>query len=159
MVATQGKSKVLALLLDPRSPAATLVEPLKALRVAITEASPHVVAAAHGSFADELRAGRLAIVKHPVLDAAAQHAATRQLAGAEALDRRKPTVDVSAIVAAELATWGALNVKRGTPQIHVWRGSSEAAVQHLRRTSLETLRPLPVWRGHGVGVWRCNQHL
>jgi hypothetical protein len=129
MVATQGKPKVLAVLLDPRSPAATLVEPLKALRVDITEASPHVVAAAHGSFADELRAGRLAIVKHPVLDAAAQHAATRQVAGAEALDRRKPTVDVSAIVAAELATWAALNVKRGTPEIHVWRGSSEAAVQ------------------------------
>jgi hypothetical protein len=111
-----------ATLLDPRSASATLLEPLAALRVELTEASPHIVAAAHGCFLDELRGGRLAIEKHPALDAAAKYAMTRPLAGSEALERRKPQVDTSPIVAAELACWGALHIPRAVPKIHVWQG-------------------------------------
>jgi hypothetical protein len=120
MVVSRGTSKVLAVMIDPRSPAATLVDPLKALGVEVTEASTHVVAAAHGDFLDELRAGRLAIEKHSALDAAAKYAMSRQLAGGEALERRKPSVDASPILAAELATWAVLHILRQVTRIHVY---------------------------------------
>jgi hypothetical protein len=42
----QWSPGITATLLDPRSPAATLLEPLQALRVDVTEASTHVVSAA-----------------------------------------------------------------------------------------------------------------
>jgi hypothetical protein len=95
--------------IDPRSPAATLIRPLEALGVAVTQVTPHQVAVAHGRFLDELRAGRLRIEDHPHLDAAAQHALARPLAGGEALERRKPLVDTSPLIAAELAVWRVLD--------------------------------------------------
>lgn len=99
---------LLGVVIDPRSPAATLVGPLGALGVRVVEVNTHQVAVAHGRFVDELRAGRLRIAEHPVLDLAAQHALARPLAGAEALERRKTLVDASPIVAAELAVWQVL---------------------------------------------------
>jgi hypothetical protein len=120
MVASQGKSRVLAVMIDPRSPAATMVEPLNALHVEITLADVHVMSASHGDFSDLLKAGRLAIEPHPALTAAARHAMTRPLSGAEALERRKPAVDVSPIVASELAVWAVLHVERIAPRIHVY---------------------------------------
>lgn len=99
---------LLGVVIDPRSPAATLIGPLESLGVAVTQVNAHQVAVAHGRFVDELRAGRLKIADHPQLDAAAQHALTRPLSGAEALERRKPAVDTSPLVAAELAVWKAL---------------------------------------------------
>jgi hypothetical protein len=122
MLASQGKHKLLAVMLDPRSPAATLLEALRLLRVDVPEASTHVVSAAHGCFLDELRAGRLAIEKHPQLDTAAKYAMSRQLAGREALERRKPAVDTSPVLAAELAVWAVLHIVRRAPRIHVWQG-------------------------------------
>jgi hypothetical protein len=101
--------KTLAVVIDPRSPAATLIEPLRALRIIVTEVSPRDVAIAHGRFLDELNAGRLKITPHPALDAAAQHALARPLAGGEALERRKPVVDTSPLSAAELAVWAVLS--------------------------------------------------
>jgi hypothetical protein len=127
MVTDRPRREVLAVLLDPRSPAATLVEPLEALRVDITLADTHTMAASHGDFSDLLKAGRLAIEPHPALTAAARHAMTRPLSGAEALERRKPTVGTSPIVASELAVWAVLHVVRHATRIHVWKGSKEAA--------------------------------
>jgi hypothetical protein len=101
-------TKLLGVVVDPRSPAATLIEPLKALGVEPITPTTHEVAVAHGRFIDELRAERLKIGEHPQLDAAAQHALTRPLAGGEALDRRKPVVDAAPLVAAELAVWRVL---------------------------------------------------
>jgi hypothetical protein len=80
------------------------------------------VSAAHGCFLDELRAGRLTIEKHPQLDTAAKYAMSRQLAGGEALERRKPAVDTSPVLAAELAVWAVLHVSRIVPRIFVWKG-------------------------------------
>ncbi|HET6616264.1 MAG TPA: hypothetical protein VFH69_00460 [Gemmatimonadota bacterium] len=99
-----------------------MVEPLNALRVELTVADTHAVAAAHGDFADLLRAGQLAIEPHPALTSAAQHAMTRPLAGSEALERRKPSVDVSPIVACELSVWAALHIVRRVPKIHAFQG-------------------------------------
>jgi hypothetical protein len=128
MVASQGKHRVLAVMLDPRSPAATLLEPLRLLRVNVTEASTHVVSAAHGCFLDELREGRLAIERHPQLDTAAKYAMSRQLAGGEALERRKPIVDTCPVLAAELAVWGVLHAVRSVPRIHVFKATEDGGV-------------------------------
>jgi hypothetical protein len=89
--------------LDPQSPAATLLAPLKALGVKVTEPTSRDVALAHGLFLDELRAGRLRYVEHEALTTAVQHAMARPLAGAEALERRRVDVDASPMTAAELA--------------------------------------------------------
>jgi hypothetical protein len=97
----------------------------------ITLADTHTMAASHGDFSDLLKVGKLAIEPHPALTAAARHAMTRPLSGAEALERRKPTVDTSPIVASELAVWAVLHVERRATRIHVydptWKGSKEAA--------------------------------
>ena len=71
---------LLGVVIDPRSPPATLIEPLHAIGVALTTPTTHEVAVSHGRFVDELRAGRLRIAEHPNLDAAAQHALARPLA-------------------------------------------------------------------------------
>jgi hypothetical protein len=97
-----------AVAIDPRSPAATLIAPLRSLGVKVTEPSTHDLAVAHGLFLDALKAQQLRVVTHPALDLAAQHALARPLAGAEALDRRRPEQDTSPLTAAELAVWGHL---------------------------------------------------
>ena len=94
-----------SVVLDPRSPAATLVAPLEALGVKVVTMTAHDLAVAHGSFIDEFRAGRLRYVAHPVLTLAVQHAVTRPLAGGEALERRKSDADASPLTAAEMAVW------------------------------------------------------
>ena len=50
---------------------------------------------------------------------------TRPLSGAEALERRKPAVDTSPIVAAELAVWAVLHVVRHVPRIHVYEATED----------------------------------
>jgi hypothetical protein len=101
--------------IDPRSPAATLIAPLRALGVTVTEPSTHDLAVAHGLFLDALKSQHLRVVPHPALDLAAQHALARPLAGGEALDRRKPDADTAPLTASELAVWGHLRrpPKRG----------------------------------------------
>lgn len=47
-------------------------------------------------------------VEHEALSTAVQHAIARPLAGAEALERRRTTVDASPMTAAELAVWALL---------------------------------------------------
>jgi hypothetical protein len=100
--------KPLAVVVDPRSPAATLIAPLEALGITVTQPSTHDIAVAHGVFIDELKAQRLKVVSHPALDTAAQHALARPLAGGEALERRRPEQDTSPLTAAEMATWALL---------------------------------------------------
>jgi hypothetical protein len=107
-VATIVGTAPVAVVIDPRSPAATLIAPLQALGVIVTEPSTHDLAVAHGVFLDELKAGRLKVVPHPVLDLAAQHALARPLAGGEALDRRRPEQDTGPLTAAEIAVWALL---------------------------------------------------
>ena len=106
MAATVAERRTLEVVVDPRSPAATLIAPLASVGVTVVEPSSHDVAVAHGQLVDELRAGRLRYAGHPALDAAAQHALTRPLAGGEAVERRRVDVDASPFIAAELAVWG-----------------------------------------------------
>lgn len=94
---------------DPRSPAATLIAPLRALGLDVLEPKATDMAVAHGRFVDELRGGRLKYLPHPALDAAVQFAGARPLAGAEAVDRRTPEADAGPLAAAELAVWAVLD--------------------------------------------------
>jgi hypothetical protein len=66
------------------------------------------IAVAHGTFLDELAAGRLRHAGQPELDAAVRHGAQRPLGGATAWQRRGMPVDVSPLVAATLAVWALL---------------------------------------------------
>lgn len=120
---------------DPRSPAATILAPLRLAGLNVLEPGPHDLAVAHGLFLDELRAGRLRYRDHPALTAAVQFAALRPLAGAEALDRRRTEADASPLEAAELACWGVATTRM--PQIHVfdpnWKPDGSQPLPQPRR--------------------------
>jgi hypothetical protein len=92
------------LAVDPRSPSATLVEPLQQEGMPLRLPDTADVAAAHGHFLDLLYAGRLKIRGHPALDAAVRLAETRKLAGAVAVDRYAEG-DAGPLYAAQLACW------------------------------------------------------
>jgi hypothetical protein len=91
--------------LDPRSPAATAVKPLKRAGVTVTELSTHDVALAHGEFVDLVAAGRLRHSGQAELTAAIRHGQQRRLGGATAWERRGHDIDESPAVAVEVATW------------------------------------------------------
>lgn len=110
IAATAVAREVTAVVIDPRSPAATLIAPLGSRSLKVVETSARDLAVAHGQFLDELRAGRLKMLaQHAALDAAVQHADTRPLAGADALERRRVDADASPLEAVELAVWALLN--------------------------------------------------
>jgi hypothetical protein len=127
VTAAAAERTTVAVVVDPRSPGATLIEPLKAQGLRIVEPSAHDVAVAHGQLVDELRAGRLRFVGHPALTAAAQHAMGRPLAGGEAVERRKVDVDTGPIVAAELAVWGLMRAPRAAPPPLLWAALTDDA--------------------------------
>lgn len=105
-----------AVVIDPHSQAATLLLPLKRLKVAVTTLSTSDVVAAHGTFLDELRAGRIRHVPHPRLDDAARAGQQRRLGGAQTWDRRSD-VDISPLTAATLALWGLATAKPKAPVV------------------------------------------
>jgi hypothetical protein len=100
---------VLAVVVDPRSPGATLISPLTAAGIEVTELSTSDVAVAHGEFLDELTAGRIRHAGQPELTAAVRHGTQRPLGGASAWQRRGAVVDVSPALAAEWAVFGLLH--------------------------------------------------
>jgi hypothetical protein len=102
---------------DPRSPSATLVEPMVKAGLPVKQADAHGMAVAHGRFRDLLAAGGLRIRGHQALDAAAARASERRLAGSAAVDRYAGA-DPAPLVAAELAVWALLPVQ---PFFGVWR--------------------------------------
>jgi hypothetical protein len=101
--------RVLGVVFDGRSHSATLLKPLAATGVYVTQPSTSDVAVALGLFRDELNAGRLRHDGHPVLTAAVWTATAHPLAGAEAWERRGHDVNVGSVTAATLAVWGWVN--------------------------------------------------
>jgi hypothetical protein len=99
-----AKHDPVAVVVDPRSQAGTLLRPLAEAGVLVREPSTAEVVAAHGEFLDLVNDGRLAHLDQPPLTAAVRAAQQRPLAGAQALERRVP-VDQAPLVAAELACW------------------------------------------------------
>src|SRR5690348_7913628 len=88
--------------LDPRSPAATLIEPLQAESMPLKLADTIAIAAAHGHFADLLYADRLRLRGHGALDEAMRTAEARRLAGSVAIDRYAQA-DMAPLMAGELS--------------------------------------------------------
>jgi hypothetical protein len=93
-----------AVVVDPRSQAGTLLRPLADAGVFVTQPATADVVVAHGDFLDLVNDGRLAHLSQPPLTAAVQAAQQRPLAGAQAWERRV-VVDQSPLVAATLACW------------------------------------------------------
>lgn len=97
-------SEPAALVVNPKSQSATLIEPLRAAGIIAFEPSAEDVAAAHGEFLDLVGDGGLEHLGQKELTDAVRAAQQRPLAGAKAWDPRI-SVDQGPLVAATLAVW------------------------------------------------------
>ena len=113
----QAARTVTAVIVDPRSPAATTIELLTAACVNVTTVTTQDLAVAHGQFLDAFTGRRLKHTGQPELDAAVRVGTQRPLAGADSWQRRGTTVDVSPLAAATLAVWALLRRPR-VPRIY-----------------------------------------
>ena len=68
-----------AVIIDPHSGAATLIRPLTAEGIKVSQPTSAEIAEAHGLFLDKLKAGELRHVEDPRLDAAVHNGTTRRL--------------------------------------------------------------------------------
>jgi hypothetical protein len=90
---------------DPRSPSATLLGPLREQGMPLKVADTVDIQVAHGGFVDLLANDRLRIRGHRALDECVRVAETRRLAGSVAIDRYGASEDMGPLLAAELAAW------------------------------------------------------
>jgi hypothetical protein len=97
------KHDPVAVVIDDRSPAATLIAPLAARGVITVQPSAADLAAATGEFMDLVTQHKLRQLGQPGLTAAVRAAVQRMLAGGKAWDRR--AADQSLLVAGTLACW------------------------------------------------------
>ena len=102
--------------IDPASPAGSLLVDLVSLGVKTETIGTRDYAAACGQFYDAVIAGQMAHLDQPVLNAAVGAARKRQLGDAWAWARRSGG-DVSPLVAVTLARWGLVKAGLGAPQI------------------------------------------
>jgi hypothetical protein len=100
-----GKHDPVAVIIDPRSQAATLLRPLADAGVFVTEPATADVVVAHGEFLDLVNDGQMVHLDQAPLTAAVRAGQQRPLAGAQAWERRLD-VDQAPLVAATLACWG-----------------------------------------------------
>ena len=91
---------------DPASPAGTLVGELERAGIRVHVTSARDYAAACGMLFDDVRDGRVRHLAQPELDTAVNGARRRDLAGGFAWDR-KGAADISPLVSVTLAGWGA----------------------------------------------------
>jgi hypothetical protein len=99
--------------IDPRSPSATLVDPLGKARLPVRTVDTHQLATAHGLLLDALTAGTVQIRGSAEAGLAARIAGERRLSGARAIDRY--TGEPAAVLAIELAHWALLAGPRYPP--------------------------------------------
>jgi phage terminase large subunit-like protein len=98
---------VAAVVIDEMSAAASLITALEAAKVPVVKTNSRKLAQAWGQFHDAVvETGDLAHLDDPLLTAAIRGATTKPLADALALDRKKPTADITPLTAATLALWG-----------------------------------------------------
>jgi hypothetical protein len=116
----RAQRKVLAVVVDPHSNAATAIKPLQAASITVTQPTSADLVVAHGQFLDLLAAGRIRHAGQHQLTAAARHLEQRRLGGATAPERRGARVDVAPAVAAELAAWALETAPKGDPAVYVF---------------------------------------
>ena len=92
---------------DPASPAGTLVGEMERAGIRVHQTSARDYAASCGQLYDDVRDKRLRHLGQPELDAAVGGARKRDLAGGFAWDRKRLAVDIAPLVAVTLAGWGA----------------------------------------------------
>ena len=107
LVELSEKHDPVAVVVDPRSQAATLLRPLADAGVFVTEPATADVVVAHGEFLDLVNDGMLAHLDQAPLTSAVRAGQQRPLAGAQAWERRL-VVDQSPLVAATLSVWAFL---------------------------------------------------
>jgi hypothetical protein len=94
-----------------------LMEALRPAGVKVRETTAQDRAAATATLKDHLNGGTIRVPGDTALRAAVQHAQERDLVGGSTLDKRRSPVDVSPLVALELATWAATLRKE---PVEVW---------------------------------------
>lgn len=109
-----------AILLDTTGPAASLLRPLEELGVEVETVSAREHAQACGMLFDLVEEDGLRHLGTDELRAAVQGAATRPLGEAWAWSRKASNVDISPLVSATLAVFGAA-AKRQEPVVSSWR--------------------------------------
>jgi hypothetical protein len=111
VVAMAAMHRFAAVVLAADGPAGSLLQPLEAAGVQVTRATLSNQAAAAGQFVDAVASGAFACRADPRLDVAVASAVRRTAGEAWALSRGRSPGDISPLVAATLALWGA-----GTPE-------------------------------------------
>ncbi len=104
IVTRQG---IRAVVIDGASPAQSLVEPLEGKGVTVTTTTARQMVSACGEFYDAVMEDRLRHIDQPQLSASLGGARKRSLGDAWAWHRKNATSDITPIVAATLALWGA----------------------------------------------------
>jgi len=113
------KHNPVAIVVDGRSQAGTLLSSLAEAGLLAMQPSTIEVATAHGDFLDLVNDGGLAHLDQPPLTSAVRAAQQRPLSGAQAWERRI-AVDQSPLVAATFAVWAFVNWERlSTPSVWV----------------------------------------
>lgn len=110
------RNDIRAVVLDRLSPAASIADELKQRRIKVTLTGASEMKAACGAFYDGVHEGWLHHIDQPQLNLALSMARKRELMDAWAWNRKLSAADITPLVAATLALWGAQNstVKKPT---------------------------------------------
>lgn len=92
---------------DATGPAASLIPAMEAAGLRVHSATSHEMVTACGQFFDGIMDGKIHLRQHAKLDEAAAGAAKRVIGDAWAWTRKNASADISPLVAATLALWGA----------------------------------------------------
>jgi hypothetical protein len=111
---------VVGLALNSTSASMTLARPLRDHKLEPTLLTGSDVAVAHGAFLDLHRAERLRLIQHPALVDALRAADQRARGERYVVDRRGTLVDLSPLLAAELAVWCLQNLPAPLPEPQIW---------------------------------------
>jgi len=107
-------------IVDSTGPAASLIPEMERAGLKVEPASAKDLVAACGAFYDGLLENRIRIRRHVRLDEAAAGAAKRTIGDAWAWTRKSAASDISPLVAATLALWGAGQTQ--APSVYEGRG-------------------------------------
>ena len=119
LVELTEKHETLAVVCDLAGPAASLVTALDEAGIEVFEVSAGDYAAGCGLFFDSVEQGQLRHLGTPELVASLRGAARRPLGDRWAWSRKTSAVDISPLVAATLALWGAASLESVTPEIMI----------------------------------------
>lgn len=121
LLASDPERPVVAVVVDPRSHAGSLVPDLEARGVTVVECSTKELVKGTGSLLDAIRTEGVALRRSPEMDAAVASAETRKYGDAELIDRWAGG-DPTPFIAVVLARWGMGQVPDDTPSVYEERG-------------------------------------